>query len=246
MLRVFDLLLMLYPAEYRMQFGEEMRAVFVELDRRDWWLLLEYVGLVRGALRERRRHMGVLAGGAAFASVVNLLLYWYLLPIGVAHGQTMAKQNPSALELARSIYSRSFTALREAKTLDELRKLSDDTDAPEWISVDRFGRTVLTKKDVDRDLENLLKLTPERRAAGMDIIWAEKDAERLIVVAWMMPNESHGVTRGTLIRDIFVNGANGWRRVRHDKITPNDMVLAVDGKAQVLPPMDEEHRVHPR
>jgi hypothetical protein len=34
--------------------------------------------------------------------------------------------------------------------------------------------------------------------------------------------------------------------VRHDKITPNDMVLSVDGKAQVLPPMDEDHRVRPR
>jgi hypothetical protein len=245
MLRVFDLLSMLYPAEYRAQFDDEMRGVFVELDRRGWWLLLEYGGLVRGALRERRRHMGVLAGGAAFASVVNLLLYWYLLPIGVAHGQTV-KQDPSALEVARSIYSRSFTALREAKTIEEMRKLSDEMDAPEWISVDRFGRTVLTKKDVDRDLESLLKLPPERRAAGMDIIWAEKDAERLIVVAWMMPNESHGVTRGTLIRDIFVSGANGWRRVRHDKITPNDMVVSVDGKAQVLPPMDEDHRVRPR
>jgi hypothetical protein len=242
MLRVFDLLLMLYPAEYRMEFGAEMRTVFLELGRRGWLLLFEYGGLVRGAMRERHRQMGALAGGAAFASILNLLLYWYLLPIGVAHGQTV-RQDPSALELARSIYSRSFTALREAKTLDELRNLSDEMDAPEWISVDRFGRTVLTKKDVDRDLENLLKLPPERRAAGMDIVWAERDAERLIVVAWMMPNESHGVTRGTLIRDIFVNGASGWRRVRHDKITPNDIVLAVDGKAQVLPPMDEAHRV---
>jgi hypothetical protein len=242
MLRVFDLLLMLYPAEYRMEFGGEMRTVFLELDRRGWRLLLEYGGLVRGAIRERRRQMGALAGGAAFASILNLLLYWYLLPVGVAHGQTV-RQDPSALELARSMYSRSFTALREAKTLDELRRLSDEMDAPEWISVDRFGRTVLTKKDVDRDLENLLKLPAERRAAGMDIVWAEQDAERLIVVAWMMPNESHEVTRGTLIRDIFVNGASGWRRVRHDKITPNDIVLAVDGKAQVLPPMDEAHRV---
>jgi hypothetical protein len=181
------------------------------------------------------------------------------LLIGIAAGQQV-KQDPAALELARTIYSSSFTGLREAKTLEDLHKVSNDIDAPEWISVDRFGRTILTKKDVDRDLESLLALPPDRRVTGIDILWAERDAERLIVLAWMMPSEaervdsdgefgpkgaSHRVTRGTLIRDIFLNTADGWRRIRHDKLTPNDTILAVDGAPRIVPPLDERHHVTP-
>ncbi|MDR3704185.1 MAG: hypothetical protein P4L56_31345 [Candidatus Sulfopaludibacter sp.] len=181
------------------------------------------------------------------------------LLVGIAAGQPV-KQDAATLELARSIYSSSFTALRQAKTLEELRKLSDDLDAPEWISVDRFGRTILTRQDADRDLESLLALPPERRVTGMDILWAERDSDRLSVVAWMMPNvaervdaegefgpkgASHKLTRGTLIRDVFVKTADGWRRIRHDKLTPNDMVLAVDGAARIVPPLDERHHATP-
>ncbi len=54
------------------------------------------------------------------------------------------------------------------------------------------------------------------------------------MVAWMTPNvaeridaggefgpegASHKLTRGTLIRDVFVNTADGWRRIRHDKLS---------------------------
>jgi hypothetical protein len=56
-----------------------------------------------------------------------------------------------------------------------MRKVSANLDSPDWISVDRFGRTVLTKADADRDLESVLKLPPDRRAPGMDIIWAERE-----------------------------------------------------------------------
>ena len=181
------------------------------------------------------------------------------LLVGLAAGQ-QARQDPATLDLARSIYSSSLTALRDAKTLDDLRQVSDNLDAPEWISVDRFGRTILTKKEAGRDLESLLALPPERRAASMDIVWAEKDADRLIVVAWMMPNQAervdaegefgpkgdtHQLTRGTLVRDILINTPAGWRRIRHDKLVPNDLLLAVDGVPRVLPPADQSHHIAP-
>jgi hypothetical protein len=290
MLRISDLLMMLYPAEYRAKFGDEMRAVFMALANSrtpGWWFLCnEYRGLLQGAVEARCRPFVQLApsiaGGAVFASGMQFLVYWCLLPgkgrslarvleqlvsrvlvicalVGIAAGQP-AKQDAATLELARSIYGSSFTALREAKTMEDMRKLSDHLDAPEWISVDRFGRTILAKQDADRDLESLLALPPERRVTGMDILWAEQDSERLIVVGWMMVNvaeridargefgpkgASHKLTRGTLIRDVFVNTADGWRRIRHDKLVPNDMVLAVDGVARIVPPLDPEHRAAP-
>ena len=285
--RSFDLLMRLYPAEFRVEFGGEMRTVFLALakSRRPGWRFWanECRGLLEGAAIARCRQFArlapSLAGGAILASGLQFAIYGCLLPgksrslarlleqlfsrlllvcvvAGIAAGQPV-KQDASTLELARSIYSGSFTALREATTLEEMSKLSDGLDAPEWISVDRFGRTILTKKDADRDLESLLALPPERRVTGMDILWAERDSERLTVLAWMMANvaqrvdaegefgpkgASHKLTRGTLIRDLFVKTEDGWRRIRHDKLTPNDMVLAVDGAARIVPPLDSEHR----
>jgi hypothetical protein len=273
MVRLFDLLILLYPAEYRAKFGDEMRSVFLKLrnshDRESWLSVLGFVwieclSLVRGAASEQRsaraswQTAASMSGGALVAWGMHLVMYWTLVP--VASGQGMPKQDTATLELAKSIYARSFTALRAAKTLDDLKKLSDDLDSPDWISVDRFGRTILTRKDAERELESMLALPPERRVTEMDIFWAERDSDRLTVVAWMMPNVSeridsdgdfgpkdakHRLMRGTLVRDIFQDTDKGWRRIRHDKLVPNDTVLAVDGKPRIVPPLDERNRVTP-
>ncbi len=74
----------------------------------------------------------------------------------------------------------------------------------------------------------------------------------LIVLAWMMPNETertdadgakHRLMRGTLIRDLFQKMDGQWRRIRHDKLTPNDLVLTVDGKPTIVPPLREQNRI---
>lgn len=293
MTQLFKLLVGLYPAEYRAEFGDEMRTVFLALvTSRNRSYLTESLGLLRGAalehgrlLLERSRAswqtLAAMSGGMVIAYGMHVLMYWSLVPgkgkglgralehlvsrvfllavlVGVAFGQQPPKQDSAALELAKSIYLRSFTALRAAKTLDDMKKLSDDLDSPDWISVDRFGRTVLTRKDADREFQSMLALPPDRRVTEMDIVWAERDADRLTVLAWMMPNEaervdsngdfgpkggSHRLTRSTLIRDIFQSTADGWRRIRHDKLVPNDTVLAVDGIPRIMPPLDERHRV---
>jgi len=88
----------------------------------------------------------------------------------------------------------------------------------------------------------------------MDIIWAERDSDRLMVLAWMMPHENemadadgqkHRLMEGTLIRDLFQKTADGWRRIQHDKLTPYNTILAVDGKQRIVPPLDERNRVTP-
>jgi hypothetical protein len=188
------------------------------------------------------------------------LVVFLCLTAGMACAQPETKQDPATLELARSIYARSFADLRQAKTLEDMKRLSDALDSPDWISVDRMGRTILTRKDTDRELESLLVLPPERRVTGMDIIWAEQESDRLAVLAWMMPSEvdrvdakgdygpkgaSHRITRGTLVRDLFIRTPAGWRRIQHDKLLPNSTLLAVDGEPRVLPTFDAAHYVTP-
>jgi len=177
---------------------------------------------------------------------------------GVAAGQRPVKQDPAVLAVAKAVYGANVLALREAKSLDDMKKLADNLDSPDWISVDRFGRTVFTRRDIDKEFESMLALPAARRITAIEIIWAERDSDRLIVIGWMMPNEveradstgdygvigaTHRITRGTLFRDTFSNTSSGWRRVKHEKLLPNDLTLAVDGVPQIVPPLEEEHSV---
>jgi hypothetical protein len=163
------------------------------------------------------------------------------------------RQDPATLELAKSIYARAFTEMRNAKSLDDMKKLADGLDSPDWISVDRFGRTALTRQNADRELASVLSLAPERRVTEMDILWAEQDSDRLMVLAWMMPHQAelideegkHRAIEATLVRDLFRKAEHGWQRIQHDKLVPNNMVLAVEGVPRIVPPLDELHRVTP-
>jgi hypothetical protein len=260
MLRIFQLLMLLYPADYRAEFGDEMRAVFAAVAGER--LFAEILGLMRGALLERCRQgcaLASMAAGAVCAFGAHLLMYRYFVGhfvilcfvAGIAAGQPRVQQDRAAMETARTIYRDSMTALREAKTVDDIKRLAGALGSPEFISVDRFGRLV-PRQQIGAEFEEILALPPNRRAAGIDILWAEQDAERLIVLAWMMPNEAertdadgakHRLMRGTLIRDLFQKMDGQWRRIRHDKLTPNDLVLTVDGKPTIVPPLDERNRI---
>lgn len=300
MVRIFDLLLRLYPLSHRVEFGEEMRMVFLTaleaararspfaLGRLVW---CEMAGLIGGAATEhwlqlvkQAAHLwpltAAMVAGTVLAFAMHAVLYRILVPIpghslarlrqlfpsflialwlfaANATGQQQ-KQQPDVLNTAKSIYRASLVAIREAKTLDDMKKLADSFDSPDWISVDRFGRTVFTRRDADQALAAMLALPADRRITGLEIIWAERNADRLIVVGWMMPNEvervdavgeygdkgiTHRVMRGTLFRDIFANTPDGWRRIRHEKFLPNDMVLAVDGMPRIVPPLAGTNRV---
>lgn len=261
MLRIFDLLMRLYPADFRATFELEMRSIFIELAR-DRTPSREFVALLNGAVQERWRRARpqtavAIGGGALFALSTQMLVYRALLThafvvcmfAGIAVAQPVPTQDPDALETAKSIYSRAFTALRGARNMDDMKKLSDLLDSPDWISVDRFGRPLLTKGQADREFESILALPPESRAGAMDIIWVEHDASRLIVVAWMFPREemragedgvNHRLTRATLVRDLFEKAGDRWIRIRHDKLLPNGTVIAVDGH-----PLAERNRVTP-
>ena len=283
---IFNLLIALYPSAFRAEFETEMRAVFMELAATTppaRFAQVEIPALFAGAAREHWRYalkFDVQAISMAFGAIaafwVHLALYALLVPVK-GHGlgrllslfslalcvviaQPIVKQDPETLRIANAIYAKSFKSLREAKTVADLVKLSELLEAADWISVDRFGRTVLTKQSALKELESLLTLPPEQRVTAMDIVWAEKEGDRMTVLAWMMPYETEradtsgdygakGVTRklwrGTLVRDVFAGSGNNWLRIRHDKLLPNGSVLAVDGVPRILPPLTGDNHVVP-
>lgn len=55
------------------------------------------------------------------------------------------------MDVAKSICTRAFTLMRDAKNMDDMKRLSDSLDAPEWVSIDRFGRQLLNRKKSKRE-----------------------------------------------------------------------------------------------
>lgn len=261
MLRWFDLLMRLYPADWRAEFADEMREVFRNAAPRNAWC--ETVGLVAGAARQRLPSLMPLAGGAALALTAQMAIYVALLPhagrilqrtiqnlaaflmlICIVTGAGLAQQpaqDAATVALAQSIYDHAFAAIRNAKTIADLHKAADELDSPDWVSIDHFGRTVRTGHDTDRELESMAALPPEQRVARMDIIWAEQDGDRLAVLIWIAPREivtaGQRLIRGTLVQDLFEKRSNIWKRIRHEKLTPDGMILAVDGASRFMPPL---------
>ena len=273
MRRLFRILMLLYPPQFRAEFEPEMHSVFFAVlatasrhSFRQWaWVLwTELIGTLTGAVREQAPRATPALAGATMAFCLHAALYTVLVPIrtllllgllvGSLPAQPPAQQDPTILQTAKSLYTAALTAIRDAKSLDDMKKLADQFDSPDWISVDRFGRPGFTRRQADTGLAALLALPADRRITGMEILWAERDSDRMIVLGWMMPNQverpnptggTQRLTRSTLFRDTFTDTPLGWRRIKHEKLLPNDFTLVIDGLSQIIPPLDERHRVSP-
>ena len=270
---LFPRLMLLYPPQFRAEFETEMQSVFLAVlataghhspRQRAWVLWTELVGLLTGAVREQARRATPALAGTTMALCLHAALYTVLVPIrtllllglfvGSLPAQPPAHQDPAVLQTAKSLYTAALTAIRDAESVDDMKKLADQFDSPDWISVDRFSRQAFTRRQSDTGLAALLALPADRRITGMDILWAERDSDRMIVLGWMMPNQverpnstggTQRLTRATLFRDTFADTPLGWRRIKHEKLLPNDFTLAINGLPQIIPPLDEPHRVSP-
>ncbi|MBM3783042.1 MAG: hypothetical protein FJW30_01715 [Acidobacteria bacterium] len=230
---MIDFLLSLYPARVRKEFGDEMRAVYRQRCQ-GRVSLREVHGLLCDAVRAWRDEpfSGLLAAaaGSVLAICLHLLAYRILVPVAFLAWPLLGQD---AVATAAAIYGKQFEALRAAKNVEDLLKISNELDDAEWISVDRFGRTVFDRAGSQRQLTQMLDIPPERRTVRMDILWAGHDKDRLTVVAWMITGATETVVNAVLIRDVFTQTPAGWRRVRHDKLTPNQIVIEREGRRTV-------------
>lgn len=262
--RLFPLLIRLYPTPFRAEFEPEMHTVFrsaladaasLSPRQRTRRVTQELLALLLGAVREQTPRSTPALLGITVAFPLHAALFAILVPIrmlllgclllGPLAAQRPALQDPALLQTAKSLYAATLTAIRDAHTLDDMKKLADQFDSPDWVSIDRFGRKAFTRRQADTGLASLLALPAHRRITGLEILWAERDADRMIVLGWMMPNQAGRLTRATLFRDIFTHTSAGWRRIQHEKLLPNDFTLTVDGAPQIIPPLAESHRVAP-
>jgi len=132
------------------------------------------------------------------------------------------------------MYAATFAALHDAKTKDDIAKMVDAFDTPDWVSYLPTGET-LTRPEAVRLLESLLATPPEKRPSPrMDIIFMNETKWNVTVLYWVYGTADEKLI-GSIARDTFVRTEQGWRRMRHEKYFP-DRPLVVNGKTVIAPP----------
>jgi hypothetical protein len=142
-------------------------------------------------------------------------------------------QSEDTKKTIQSLYSSTFAVLHEAKTKEDIVKMVDALDTPDWVSIGPTGQT-MTRAEAIRLLESLLATPPDQRSSPkMDIIFMNETKWNATVLYWVYTGPEGQLT-DSMARDTFARTAQGWRRMRHEKYFP-DRPLVVDGKAVIAP-----------
>lgn len=142
-----------------------------------------------------------------------------------------AQDNKTTIQ---NMYAATFAALHDAKTKEDIAKMVDAFDTPDWVSNQPNGQT-LTRPEAVLLLESLLATPPEKRPSPkMDVIFMNETKWSVMFLYWVYTAAGENLV-GSIARDTFVRTAQGWRRTRHEKYFP-DRPLVVDGKAVIAPP----------
>jgi hypothetical protein len=102
-----------------------------------------------------------------------------------AHAQAPAASvaEKQAAEIVTGFYRNTFAALRNAKTKADIAKMVDDLEAPDWVSIDPRGYTVLTRDEAQRQLERFLSVEPAQRPANnIEVLWVDAEPWRITAV----------------------------------------------------------------
>jgi hypothetical protein len=154
-----------------------------------------------------------------------------MLILGV---RLLTAQSEDMKKTIQSLYAATFAALHDAKTKEDIAKMVDALDTPDWVSIGPTGQT-MTRPEAVRGLEATLSTPPDQRSSPkMDIVFMNENKWNATVLYWVYTGPDGELT-GSLARDTFVRTAQGWRRMRHEKYFP-DRPLIVHGKAVIAPP----------
>ena len=134
----------------------------------------------------------------------------------------------------KDLYASTLSAMKTAKTKDDIQTIVNGMDVPEWVGISPTGETQ-TRAETLTSLEPLLAIPPEKRPVPtLDFLYVKETGWNVLVLYWVYGKAERQMV-GSLARDTWVRTASGWRRIRHEKFLPNQ-VLVDDGKPVILPP----------
>jgi hypothetical protein len=147
----------------------------------------------------------------------------------------------SGLDVVKAYYKQALSGVQEAKTKEDLTKLVETLDAPDWVSINPTGLVAATRAQTPAALEPLLAIEPGKRPRStVEILWVHEEPGRITAVSIILSPEStlpsppqavskstfgsdnqpHFLLAGILIRDTFARTAEGWRRIKHEILLP--------------------------
>lgn len=133
----------------------------------------------------------------------------------------------------QALYASTLAAMKEATTKEDIAKIVNGMDAPEWTGTLPAGETV-TRVDAIAGLEAMLAIPPEKRPVpSLDFVYVHENGPNVLAVYWVFRETDQKII-GSLVRDTWVRTAPGLRRIRHEKFFP-ERVLINEGKAVILP-----------
>ena len=105
---------------------------------------------------------------------------------------------------------------------------------PEWVGNMPAGET-LTLEFLRKEGEALLAIPLEKRPLPprLDFLYIRETGWNVLAVYWMS-RRMGGRVVGSLYRDTWVRSADGWKRIRQEKMFP-DRPLIEDGRPVILP-----------
>jgi hypothetical protein len=149
-----------------------------------------------------------------------LQLLWRFFFIGLLGTAAAAEASDEAQQAIQATYASTFAAMRQAKTKDDIVRIVNGINAPEWVGKMPAGET-LTREDVLKEGEAALEIPPEKRPIPkMDIVYTRETGWNLLVVYWMYHQSGEKIV-GSLARDTWVRTAQGWRRISLEKFFPD-------------------------
>jgi hypothetical protein len=127
---------------------------------------------------------------------------------------------PAAIDAA---YGATLTALQSAKSADDIHRMVEAMDAPDWVSIDPTGAK-MSRNEAERQLVGLLSIpVGQRPIPKQKTVYVGEQDKRVVVVYWVWRTTDKGSV-GSLVRDSWVQTAAGWRRSMHEKIFPDRLL----------------------
>jgi len=122
-----------------------------------------------------------------------------------------------------SAYEASLSALQSSKSPQDIHRMIEAMDSPDWISVAPSGEKTF-RDQAEKQLLGLLAIPAGQRPVPLQkILYASAADAQTIVVYWVYRNTDEGPV-GSMIRDTWRQTPAGWRRSLHEKLFPDRLL----------------------
>jgi hypothetical protein len=122
-----------------------------------------------------------------------------------------------------SAYEATLSALQSAKTPEDVHRMVDAMDTPDWVSIAPTGEK-MSRDEAEKQLVGLLSIPVGKRPVPLQkTIYVGEIGPRVVVVYWVYRITDAGAV-GSIVRDSWLQTPSGWRRSLHEKLFPDRLL----------------------